>query len=104
MADTPITSVTSPHPCGKPSPVSIRIWAYKSPPALRAIRPDSSSEQTSSGKGGDGLLQLEGDLTARIPVRDTPSSLNDGADSHATESPAYAGENIPKCLKKTSRN
>ena len=71
-------------------------------PVLRARRPDSSTEQ-SSGIEGDGLLQLERDLPARTAVMDIPSSLNDNANSHETESPAYVVEKIPVCLKKTSR-
>ena len=103
MADTPITSVTSHASLRHPESTFNQVMSLELSPALRAIRPDSSTEQ-SSGIEGDGLLQLERDLPARTAVTDTPSSLNDGADGHETESPAYAVEKIPACLKKTSRN
>ena len=103
VADTPITSVTFHASLRHPESTFNQVMSLKLSPALRAIRPDSSTEQ-SSGIKGDGLLQLERDLPARTAVTDTPSSLNDVADGHETESPAHAVEKIPACLKKTSRN
>jgi len=101
MADMPITSVTSPASLRHPESTFNQVMSLELSPVLRARRPDSSTEQ-SSGIEGDGLLQLERDLPARTAVTDTPSSLNDDADGHETESPAYVVENIPVCLKKTS--
>ena len=103
MADTPITSVTSHASLRHPESTFNQVMSLELSPVLRARRPDSSTEQ-SSGIEGDGLLQLERDLPARTAVTDTPSSLNDGADGHETESPAHAVEKIPACLKKTSRD
>ena len=81
--------------------------SLESPPALHTtICPDSSSEQTSSGKEEDVSLQLEENLPARIAVTVTTFSLNEteGADSQETESPAtgYMPEKIPQRLEKTS--
>ena len=100
MADMPITSVTSPASLRHPESTFNQVMSLELSPALRAIRPDSSTKQ-SSGIEGDGLLQLERDLPARTAVTDTPSSLNDDANGLETESPAYVVENIPVCLKKT---
>ena len=104
MADTPITSVTSHASLRHPESTFNQVMSLELSPALRAIHPDSSTDQSSSGIEGDGLLQLERDLPARTAVTDTPSSLNDGADGHEMESSAHAVEKIPACLKKTSRN
>ena len=104
MADTPITSVTSHASLRHPESTFNQVMSLELSPLLRAIHPDSSTEQSSSGKEGGELLHLEGDLPARIAVMDTPSSLSDGADSHETESPACTFEKIPACLEKTSRN
>ena len=104
MADTPITSVTFHASLRHPESTFNQVMSLELSPALRAIHPDSSTEPSSSGIEGDGLLQLERDLPARTAVTDTPSSLNDGDDGHETESPAHAVEKIPACLKKTSRN
>ena len=103
-ADTPITSVTSPASLRHPESTFNQVMSLELSPALRAIHPDSSTEQSSSGIEGDGLLQLERDLPAWTAVTDTPSSLNDGDDGHEMESPAHAVEKIPACLKKTLRN
>jgi hypothetical protein len=103
MADTPITSVTSHASLRHPESTFNQVMSLELSPVLRARRPDSSTEQ-SSGIEGDGLLQLERDLPARTAVTDTPSSLNDDADGHETESPACGVEKIPACLKKTSRD
>jgi hypothetical protein len=69
------------------------------------IRPDSSSEQTSSGKEGESVLQqLEENLPAKIAVTVTTYSLNECADCHETESSITEnmGETIQQRLEKTS--
>ena len=109
MAMMSITyDTSSQHPCGNSSTVSNRFWACKSPPARRSIiRPDSSSEQTSSGKEGESVLQqFEESLPARIAVTVTTYSLNKGPDCHDSESESPITGNMcgknPQRLKKTS--
>ena len=87
-ADTPITSVTFHASLRHPESTFNQVMSLELSPVLCARRPDSSTEQSSSGIEGDGLLQLERDLPARTAVTDTPSSLNDDANGHETESPA----------------